>query len=250
MNAAGMLGYAPDLRRYPQIAQLGCFITNPVSRLPRSEAESRTATRFAGGALVHSGLPNPGLPAVIRQHARSWRQSPLPVLLHLMVEHVTGLSECLRLLDGVEGLTGLELSFHPGITTDEILACARLSTREWPVVIELDIHQPDQTLAGLVSCDVAAVCSAPVRGVMPDGSTGDGQTLAGGRVYGPGVFPQSMYWLRSARCYGLPVIAAGGIFSLREAELCIQAGAIAVKLDTVLWSGGINFPAGWSPGRH
>ncbi len=250
MNAAGMLGYTPDLRRFPQTAQLGCFITNPVSRLPRSPAESRTAAHFAGGSLVHTGFPNPGLSAVIRQNARSWRQSPLPVLLHLMVEHVAGLCECLQMLDGVDGLSGLELSFHPGAAIEDVLECARLSVREWPVVIELDIHQSDRILPGLVSCDVAAVCCAPLRGVVPNAAAVDAQNLAGGRIYGPGIFPQSMYWLRAARCHGLPVIAAGGVYSVREADLFLQAGALAVKLDTVLWSGGISFPAGWSPDHH
>jgi dihydroorotate dehydrogenase (NAD+) catalytic subunit len=250
LNAAGMLGYAPDFRRHPQIHHLGGFITNPVSRLPRSPAESRTAARFPGGALIHTGFPNPGLKAVIRQHARSWQQPSIPVILHLMVEHAAGLDECLRMLDTVDGLSGLELSFSPGLTADEILECAELAAREWPVVIELDSRPGERLLPRLAGCDIAAVCSAPPRGVLPVNGESEKQLLSGGRIYGPGVFPPAMYWVQQAVCVGLPVIAAGGIYSWQEARQFLRAGALAVKLDTVLWSGGISFPAEWSRDHH
>jgi NAD(P)H-dependent flavin oxidoreductase YrpB (nitropropane dioxygenase family) len=35
---------------------------------------------------------------------------------------------------------------------------------------------------------------------------------------------------------GVPVIAAGGVYKQRQVEALMEAGAIAVQLDAVLWS--------------
>jgi dihydroorotate dehydrogenase len=37
---------------------------------------------------------------------------------------------------------------------------------------------------------------------------------------------------------GIPVIGSSGIFTPAQAEAMLQAGAIAVQLDAVLWRGG------------
>ena len=40
VNAAGMLGFAPDPHTIPFLGRLGAFITNPVSRRPRRSRAS------------------------------------------------------------------------------------------------------------------------------------------------------------------------------------------------------------------
>ena len=65
MNAAGMLGFIPNPRAPLDLGWLGAFVTNPVSLSPRQPAENRVMLPFAGGFLLHTGLPNPGLRVVI-----------------------------------------------------------------------------------------------------------------------------------------------------------------------------------------
>lgn len=71
VNAPGTLGFAPDPHRMPFLTHLGAFFTNPISRRPRQPAGNRTYLPFPGGALLHTGLLNPGISRVITkyQHA-------------------------------------------------------------------------------------------------------------------------------------------------------------------------------------
>ncbi|MEK6222795.1 MAG: hypothetical protein N2D54_11170, partial [Chloroflexota bacterium] len=82
MNAAGMLGFSPDkLSVFPG---QGAFITNPISLRQRKPAYGERMLNFPGGILLHTGHPNPGLSAVIKQHAGKWVKSNLPIIVHLL----------------------------------------------------------------------------------------------------------------------------------------------------------------------
>src|SRR5687767_12191231 len=79
MNAAGSLGFAPDLRNGLSLDAFGAFVTNPVSLRPRLPAAQPAVIEFPGGFLLHTGLPNPGLSSVIKTHAARWNRSSLPI---------------------------------------------------------------------------------------------------------------------------------------------------------------------------
>jgi len=59
-----------------------------------------------------------------------------------------------------------------------------------------------------------------------------------GRLYSPENFPIVLEAVRqvSAKNLGLPVIGAGGIFSVEDVREMLAAGALAVQLDAVLWN--------------
>jgi len=40
---------------------------------------------------------------------------------------------------------------------------------------------------------------------------------------------------------GLPVIAGGGVYTPEQAQALLDAGALAVQLDSVLWRGEFSF---------
>jgi len=70
MNAAGMLGFSPDLRAPVTWDDFGAFITNPLSLRPRKAANQPAAIEYPGGFLLHSGLPNrDSIPLSINMHA-------------------------------------------------------------------------------------------------------------------------------------------------------------------------------------
>jgi dihydroorotate dehydrogenase len=60
MNAAGMLGFAPDMRAAVPWDELGAFVTNPISLRPRTATQAPAVIEYPG-FLLHTGLPNPGL---------------------------------------------------------------------------------------------------------------------------------------------------------------------------------------------
>ena len=122
MNAAGTLGYAPDLRGPLNLKSLGAFITNPVSPGPRSPAQTRRYSAYAGGFLLHSGHPNPGLKAVLRKYAAQWARSPLPVLVHLLCQRIEDGVQMVQRLEGLPGVAGFELGLPS--QADAASACA------------------------------------------------------------------------------------------------------------------------------
>jgi dihydroorotate dehydrogenase len=61
--------------------------------------------------------------------------------------------------------------------------------------------------------------------------------LVAGRLYGPSLLPQTLEIVQSASKLEMPVIAAGGIYSLEDSAIALSVGVLAFQLDTVLWSG-------------
>src|SRR3972149_4838806 len=102
MNAAGFLGFAPDVRGPLNLERLGVFITNPVSLEPRTPAHGTRWLAYPGGFLLHTGHPNPGLKAVLRRYAGRWRRSPLPVVVHLLTHRLEELAWMVRRLEGTK----------------------------------------------------------------------------------------------------------------------------------------------------
>src|SRR3990172_12245917 len=84
MNAAGSLGFAPDPRGPVSLEGFAAFVTNPISLRPRKAASPPHMLSFPGGVLLHTGHPNPGLRAAIKQYAAAWARAPLPIIVHLL----------------------------------------------------------------------------------------------------------------------------------------------------------------------
>lgn len=57
-----------------------------------------------------------------------------------------------------------------------------------------------------------------------------------GRLYGPAIFPLAFGCVQEIIAAGVPVIAAGGMYEQVQVEALLEAGAIGVQLDAVLWS--------------
>ena len=151
MNAAGTLGYAPQSSDLVEYDQLGAFITNPVSLHPRTPARARTSQPFPGGFLVHSGYPNPGLRAVIRQNATRWARSALPVIPHLLVHQVDDVQPMVSQLEGREGLTGIELGIPPDCETSQAAEMVQSAIGELPLIVRIPMERAGRVTSSL-SC--------------------------------------------------------------------------------------------------
>jgi dihydroorotate dehydrogenase (NAD+) catalytic subunit len=236
MNAAGTLGFAPDLRQVASLARLGAFVTNPISLQRRTPAQARRFLEFPGGFLLHSGYPNPGLNLTIRRYARRWAAASLPVFVHLLPLQPRELVRMLAGLEGLEGVWGVEIGLPPGTDAPTALAFAQASLGELPVILRLPFERAMDLSAALADSplagELAAVSLAPPRGSLPDPLDG---ALVSGRLYGPAIFPQALLAVRAVATTGLPVIASGGVYQPAQIQAMRQAGAMAVQLDAVLW---------------
>jgi tRNA-dihydrouridine synthase len=75
------------------------------------------------------------------------------------------------------------------------------------------------------------VC-APPRGTARD----SGGRLVSGRLYGPFIKPLVLRMVgQFARRVNIPVTGAGGIHSPQDARDYLEAGAVAVQIDSVTW---------------
>jgi dihydroorotate dehydrogenase len=233
LNSSGMLGFSPR-KQLPCLSGMGAFITNPISFHRRSVARDRTLLQFPGGVLIHTGMPNPGFATCIKKYSPLWKRSPLPVWVHLEGGDAAEMQHMSQVLEECEGVTALEVDLarvkDAHAWRDVLNAC---SSKLLLAVQVGSASMEDEKIALLKERDVCAISLAPARGTMPDPN---GQ-LVSGRLYGAAFFPQTLKAIQQLVLSGIPVIAAGGIFDLAQADLCLQAGAVAVKFDLALWKG-------------
>ncbi len=233
MNAAGSLGFSPDRRSGFNFENWGAFITNPVSPGRRTPAHGQRYLNFQGGFLLHTGYPNPGLKAVIRRYAAYWARGTLPVWVHLLAQGVDDIAQMVRMLEGREGVAGVEVGLAAEVELAEALAFTRAAIGELPVVVRLPLERAGQLAGSVLDAGAAAVSLGPPRGALADSGAG----LVSGRLYGPSIFPLALQVVRSLSRAGIPVIGAGGIYQSDQVEAMLAAGAFAVQLDAVLWRG-------------
>lgn len=236
VNAAGSLGFYPEVSAVSDWHLLGAFITNPVSLKARKPAESRVYIKFAGGFLLHTGLPNPGFSSVLKRYAQRWARAPLPVIVHLIAEDMKGLTQMVQRLEVCENVIAVELGFAPDTNADEAGMLIDSAFGELPIIICLNPYQVSTIAPALVDSRVSMVHICEARGMLPD----DDGKLVRGRLYGPGLFPTALPAVHELAALGFSVIGGGGVYTNAQVKTLFQAGAAAVSLDAVFWHGGLK----------
>ncbi|MDP1715761.1 MAG: hypothetical protein Q8L41_13550 [Anaerolineales bacterium] len=234
MNAAGSLGFAPDLRVLKELGglnDLGAFVTNPISLRPRLPTAQPALIQFPGGFLLHTGLPNPGFKNVLKKYSAKWNRSDLPIIVHLMADRPEETQQMVRGLEYIENVMAVQLGFAPLLSDDIILLNLKMCLGEIPLIFSLPHEQVLSLGPRLIQHGADAISLASPRGALYDK---DG-VLISGRLYGQSLFPRSLEVVRSAAMIGLPIIGAGGVWTDADAESMVKAGAMAVETDAQLW---------------
>lgn len=236
LNAAGSLGFVPDLHGPIDWKRMGAFVTNPISLELRRPAASAVCLPYPGGFLLHSGYPNPGLRRVIQQSASAWGRSPLPILVAVLLQQLEQIPQFFEALEGLPGVAGAEISLPVDVQPGDLLAILEKAFGELAVILRLPLDRALELLpAGAVSKylenGLAAVSLGAPRGALQDAAG----RLVNGRLYGPALFPQTLVVARTLVKLGVPVIAGPGVYSAVQAGLLLANGVLAVQLDTILW---------------
>ena len=249
MNAAGSLGFAPDLRVLKELGDLkpfGAFVTNPLSLRPRQPTAEPTVIEYQGGFLLHTGLPNPGIHAALKKYSAKWTRSDLPIIVHLMADRPEETRKMVRQLETQENVMAVELGFAPMLANDIILLTLEMSVGELPLIFSLPIDQVLSLGPRLMQEGAQAISIAAPRGALthplPEGE-GRVREVVTGRLFGPSLFPQSLDIVRSAAKLWIPIIGAGGVWSKENAEAMLSVGALALQVDAVLWNPASTFSA-------
>jgi dihydroorotate dehydrogenase (NAD+) catalytic subunit len=237
MNAAGSLGFAPDLRAGVNLESLGAFVTNPFSLHRRVPAAKPEIIEYPGGFLLHTGLPNPGFNAGLKRYAAKWSRSDLPIIVHLMADRPEETQKMVRTLETQENVMAVELGFAPLLANDIILLTLEMCSGELPLIFSLPVEQVFSLGPRLIQEGAQAISISMPRGALPT----DHSSLTTGRLYGPSIFPRALETVYSAARLGLPIIGAGGVWTKENADAMLAIGALAVQVDAALW--GFNWPA-------
>jgi dihydroorotate dehydrogenase len=232
MNAAGSLGFAPNLRIPSLWSEFGAFVTNPVSMQPRKPASGKRWQAFSGGVLFHSGYPNPGFWKVLEQFGPRWAQAPLPVIVHLLASQPEELQRCVLELETAENILAIEIGFPEAIGKQEAVQVISAALGELPLIARLPLTRSVDLAPALIEAGVVAVSLAPPRGTLPMGDD-----VISGRLYGPALYPLALQVVGELNQAGVAVIGAGGIYHRQQVEGMHRAGAWAVQVDLALWRG-------------
>lgn len=232
MNAAGTLGFSDETASAFDLTRLGAFVTHPVSFTPRRSSGGDRLHDFPGGFLLHTGLPNPGLTAVIREHQQRWRRMPVPVIVHLLVNDPSELHQMLLQLEALDAVSAVELGI--GVENpDEIKRLlAPIARSELPVIVRMNTANGWSGIEAACQLEPAALCLAP-----PRGASNVAGALLTGRAYGPGLFPLMLERTPIfAEALELPLLVSGGIETPSDVAALLASGADAVQLDFALWT--------------
>lgn len=233
MNAAGMFGFAPPAN-WPLELPPVAFVTDPISYKPRSPAHDRSCLPYPGGMILHTGWPNPGFRRVMLTYGKRWARSNVPIWVHLLTERPYEVDKMVRWLEEAEGVAAVEIDLPNAASDSERLELVESALGELPLVLCVPLDQVNKEwVARVVETGVSAISISAPRGVLP---SIDGSTVRG-RCYGPGLLPLALQALNCLRDVNLPFIAGCGVYGWAAYETMLKAGAVAVKLDTVLWRG-------------
>lgn len=235
--AAGMMGFDPNTyRNLVKLEKLGAMITAPLSWKPRGPSRGTRAVPLASGLLLHTGLPNAGIRKVVKEYSTAWRNSPIPIIAHLIDSDEDHLFNSARELEGAENVVGIELGIREEALPEEIEALIDAAKKgsELPLIVKLPLFDAPwmADIAQQAGADAVTIASPP-RGTERDPHSG---FLVGGRMYGPFLKPMVMRAIgQTASFIKIPIIGCGGIHHPDDARDFMEAGAVAVQVDTLLW---------------
>ncbi len=234
MNAAGTLGFFPDLYSPVNWNQFGAFITNPISLTARTPSHGDRFAIFPGGFLLHTGCPNPGFAQSLRRFSPHWEHSPLPVIVHLLASDPSGLTKMVSQLEALEGVNAVEVGIDRAAIPGQVSEAVQASNGELPVIVRLPMERATELASIAIQAGALAVSLAPPRGMLPSPT---GEVLQG-RLYGPSIFPATLRVVHELTQQAIPTIGCGGIYNERQYKVMLAEGALAVQLDAVLWRAG------------
>jgi dihydroorotate dehydrogenase (NAD+) catalytic subunit len=249
MTASGTFGWGTEYEYPFDIQKLGAIVCKGTTLKPREGNPQPRIAETPCGALNSIGLQNIGVEAVLKEKAPVWAGWRVPVLVNIVGETVEEYSRLAGMLDGVAGISGLEVNIGcPNLkaggddfgtrseSAAEVTAAVKAAT-SLPVMVKLTPNTGD--IAGVAravaqaGADAISLINTP-RGMVID--IARRRPLLGnkhGGLSGPAIRPIALYLVyKVAGAVEIPVVGMGGIASSSDALQFIMAGASAVQMGT------------------
>ncbi len=248
MTASGTFGNGLDYVKVFDIQRLGAIVSKAVTLRPRRGNVQPRIAETAGGMINSIGLQNIGLEAILRDVAPVWATWRVPVVVNVAGESLGDYAELARRLDGVGGVSGLELNVScPNVEdglefgTDpraaaEVTAAVRRRTT-LPLIVKLTPNVTDIVAMARAVVDAGAdaltlintfpAMSIDIEARRPALGWGSGG------LSGPALKPIALKMVYEvAAAVDVPIIGCGGVTSGEDAVEYLMAGACAVQVGT------------------
>jgi dihydroorotate dehydrogenase (NAD+) catalytic subunit len=249
LTASGTFGYGREFSDLVGLEQLGGIVVKGISLQPRAGNPPPRIFETACGMLNAIGLENVGVDRFISQKIPYLKKMNTPVIVNVLGDSVEEYGEIARRLDGVEGVSGLEVNIScPNVkrggvafgTVPEMAAAVTRAVRQatsLPVLIKLSPNVTDIVLMARAVEEAGADAISLINTLI--GMAIDVKTrrprLANviGGLSGPAIKPVAlrMVW-QVAGAVSIPVIGIGGISSTEDALEFLLAGATAIQVGT------------------
>lgn len=249
MTAAGTFGYGTEYSHVFDIQKLGAIVCKGTTLQPREGNPQPRLIETAAGLLNSIGLQNIGVKALIREKAPIWAGWRVPVMVNIAGETVDDYAQLARELDGVPGISGLEVNIScPNIkaggaefganpeSAARVIATVKSAT-SLPILVKLTPNTSDVVAVARAVAKAGADAISlinTVRGMAIDIQAR--RPMLGNRtggLSGPAIKPIALAMVYAvAGAVDLPIIGGGGITTGKDAIEFIMAGASAVQVGT------------------
>ncbi|HEU4759663.1 MAG TPA: dihydroorotate dehydrogenase [Dehalococcoidia bacterium] len=252
MTASGTFGNGLEYVKVFDIQSLGAIVSKAVTLRPRRGNPQPRIAETAAGMINSIGLQNIGLDAIVRDVAPVWATWQVPVIANVAGESVADYAELARRLDGVPGVSGIELNVScPNVENGlefgsdpraaaEVTAAVRRRT-DLPLLVKLTPNVSDIVAVARAVAEAGAdaltlintfpAMSIDLKARRPALGWGSGG------LSGPALKPIALRMVyQVASALDIPIVGCGGIMSGRDAMEYIMAGARAVQVGTATFT--------------
>ena len=253
MTASGTFGSGLEFAKVFDIQKLGAIVSKATTLRPRSGHPQPRTAETPCGMLNAIGLQNVGVEALIRDLAPVWAAWRVPVIVNVSGDSVEEYGELAARLDGVPGISGLELNIScPNVAVggmefgqDPQLAAAvtRAALRQTtlPVIVKLTPNVTDIAAVARAVAEAGADAVTAINTVQGMAIDVRSRRPVISRVFaglsGPAIKPIALRMVyQVAAAVDIPVIGCGGISSGLDAIEFLMAGATAVQVGTATFS--------------
>ncbi|KPK22302.1 MAG: hypothetical protein AMJ76_00100 [Dehalococcoidia bacterium SM23_28_1] len=248
MAASGTFGYGLEMAKELDIQRLGAIVCKGTTLRRRRGNPQPRVVETSAGMLNSIGLQNMGVEALIRDIAPIWATWRVPVIVNIAGESIEEYARLARRLDGVPGVSGLELNVScPNVATGlefgsspqmaaAVTAAVRRETT-LAVIVKLTPNVSDIVGVARAAADAGAdaltlINTFPAMAIDVK-SRRPALGWGFGGLSGPVLKPIGLRLVyQTAAAVDVPLIGCGGIMSGLDAIEYIMAGATAVQVGT------------------
>lgn len=248
MVASGTFGNGIEYSRNFDIQRLGAIVSKAITRRPRKGNVQPRIAETAAGMINSIGLQNIGIDAILKDVAPVWATWDVPVIGNIAGETVSDYAELAARLDGVPGVSGLEMNIScPNVESGlefgvdpraaaEVTGAVRRQTG-LPLIVKLTPNVNDIVGIARAVTDAGADALTLINtypAMKIDVHTRKPALGWGsGGMSGPALKPVAIRLVYLvARAVDVPIVGCGGITTGEDAVEFLMAGASAVQVGT------------------